>query len=34
MERQLAVILYADVAGYCRLTGLDEDETHQNLMLA
>ena len=31
MERQLAVILYADVAGYCRLTGLDEDETHQKL---
>ncbi len=31
MERQLAAILYADVAGYSRLTGLDEEETHRKL---
>jgi class 3 adenylate cyclase len=31
MKRQLATILYADVAGYSRLTGLDEAQTHQNL---
>lgn len=31
MERQLTVILYADVAGYSRLTGLDEAETHRKL---
>ncbi len=31
MKRQLAAILYADVAGYSRLTGRDEDETHQKL---
>lgn len=31
MERRLAAILYADVAGYSRLTGLDEDETHRKL---
>ncbi len=31
MKRQLAAILYADVAGYSRLTGLDEGETHRKL---
>jgi class 3 adenylate cyclase len=31
MKRQLTAILYADVAGYSRLTGLDEEETHQKL---
>lgn len=31
MERRLAAILYADVAGYSRLTGLDEEQTHQKL---
>ena len=31
MKRQLAAILYADVTGYSRLTGIDEDATHQKL---
>lgn len=31
MKRQLASILYADVAEYSRLTGLDEEQTHQEL---
>ena len=31
MERRLAAILYADVVGYSRLTGLDEEETHRKL---
>ena len=31
MEKQLAAILYADVAGYSRLTGLDEEKTHRHL---
>ena len=31
MKRQLAAILYADVAGYSRLTGLNEESTHQKL---
>ena len=31
MKRQLAAILCADVAGCSRLTGLDEEETHQKL---
>ena len=31
MERQLAAVLYADVAGYSRLTGLNEEETHRKL---
>ena len=31
MEHQLAAILYADVAGYSRLTGLDEEATHRKL---
>lgn len=31
MDHRLAVILYADVAGYSRLTGVDEEGTHQNL---
>jgi DNA-binding winged helix-turn-helix (wHTH) protein len=30
-ERKLAAILYADVAGYSRLTGQDEDGTHRKL---
>jgi len=28
IQRKLAAILYADVAGYSRLTGQDEDATH------
>jgi class 3 adenylate cyclase/pimeloyl-ACP methyl ester carboxylesterase len=31
LERKLAAILYADVAGYSRLTGEDEDGTHRTL---
>src|SRR5262245_30690307 len=31
MEYRLAAILYADVAGYSRLTGLDEEQTHRKL---
>ena len=31
IERKLAAILYADVAGYSRLTGLDEEGTHRRL---
>jgi TolB-like protein/Tfp pilus assembly protein PilF len=31
LERKLAAILYADVAGYSRLTGEDEDATHRTL---
>ena len=31
LPRKLAAILYADVAGYSRLTGQDEDATHRNL---
>lgn len=31
MPRKLAAILYADVAGYSRLTGEDEDTTHRAL---
>lgn len=31
IERKLAAILYADVAGYSRLTGEDEYETHRSL---
>lgn len=31
MERKLSAILYADVAGYSRLTGADEVGTHQRL---
>lgn len=31
MEKSLAAILYADVVGYSRLTGLDEEKTHQKL---
>lgn len=31
LPRKLAAILYADVAGYSRLTGEDEDTTHQTL---
>ena len=31
LERKLAAILYADVADYSRLTGLDEDGTHREL---
>lgn len=31
MERRLAAIFYADVAGYTRLTGLDEEDTHRQL---
>ena len=34
MERQLAAILYADVAGYSRLTGIDEEEPTESWMLA
>ncbi len=31
LHRKLAAILYADVAGYSRLTGDDEDATHRTL---
>ena len=31
MKRQLAAILHADVAGYSRLTGQDEENTLQEL---
>lgn len=31
LPRRLAAILYADVAGYSRLTGEDEDATHHQL---
>ncbi len=31
LERKLAAILYADVAGYSRLTGQDEEGTHRRL---
>ena len=31
MERRLAAILHADVAGYCRLTGADENGTYEAL---
>ena len=31
MKRQLAAILYADVAGYSRLTGINAEQTHQQL---
>ncbi len=31
MQRQLAAILYADAAGYSRLTGRDEEKTHHQL---
>ncbi|MCZ6757900.1 MAG: adenylate/guanylate cyclase domain-containing protein, partial [Bacteroidetes bacterium] len=31
LERKLAAILYADVAGYSRLTGEDEEGTHRAL---
>ena len=31
MKRQLSAILYADVAGYSRLTGQDEEKTHHQL---
>ena len=31
LPRKLAAILYADVAGYSRLTGEDEDATHRKL---
>jgi len=31
VERRLTAILAADVAGYSRLTGLDEEGTHARL---
>ncbi len=31
LPRKLSVILYADVAEYSRLTGVDEDATHRTL---
>ena len=31
LPRKLAAILYADIAGYSRLTGEDEDATHRTL---
>lgn len=31
IPRKLAAVLYADVVGYARLTGIDEDATHQRL---
>ena len=32
LTRKLAAILYADVAGYSRLTGDDEEGTHYRVM--
>ena len=32
LPRKLAAIFYADVAGYSRLTAMDEDETHRGLI--
>ena len=32
LPRKLAAILYADVAGYSRLMGEDEDQTHQAVL--
>ena len=29
LERKLVAILYADVSGYSRLTGADEEGTHR-----
>jgi adenylate cyclase len=31
VERRLAAVLAADVAGYSRLMGVDEERTHANL---
>ena len=31
LDRKLAAIFYADVAGYSRLTGADEEGTHKTL---
>jgi len=31
MKRELAAILFADVVGYSRLAGLDEEQTHTKL---
>jgi adenylate cyclase len=31
-QRKLAAILYTDVAGYSRLTGIDEEGTHRRLI--
>jgi adenylate cyclase len=31
MERRLAAILAADVAGYSRLMGINEEDTHRDL---
>lgn len=31
LPRKLAAVLYADVVGYARLTGADEDATHRRL---
>ena len=31
LPRKLASILYADVAGHSRLTGVDEERTHRRL---
>jgi adenylate cyclase len=31
VERRLAAILTADVAGYSRLTGADEEDTHKRV---
>jgi class 3 adenylate cyclase len=33
LERKLTAILYADVAGYSRLTGEDEEGTHRVLSI-
>lgn len=32
LPHKLAAILYADVAGYSRLTGEDEDATHRTAL--
>ena len=34
MDREITVILYADVVGYSRLVGVDEERTHRQLNAA
>ena len=34
LTRKLTAIFYADVAGYSRLTGIDEENTHRRVMVA
>ena len=32
VKRKLTAVLYADVVGFSRLTGLDEESTHRTVM--